>query len=92
LERSGVIRGRTEWRIAKGGGFELPPEGVELAVLARGHQIGRFVLVPTAGVGTSLEQRVVAVALADQVGAAVASPTTPEDRKDPRPWPTSSSS
>jgi hypothetical protein len=91
LERTGVIHGRTEWRVAKGGGFELPPEGVELAVLARGRQVGRFVLVPTPGVGTSLEQRVLAVALADQVGAAVAE-SPPEDRKDPRPWPTSSSS
>jgi hypothetical protein len=90
LERSGVIHGRSEWRMARGG-FELPPEGVELAVLARGRQVGRFVLVPRPGVGTSLEQRVMAVALADQVGAAVAG-SPPEERRDWRPWPTSSSS
>ena len=32
------------------GGFELPAEGAELPVLARGQQIGRFVLEPTPGV------------------------------------------
>ena len=46
-----------------------PTEGVEIPVLARGHEIGHFVLVPTPGVGTSLEERIVAVAIADQVAA-----------------------
>jgi hypothetical protein len=69
LERSGVIAGRREYRYA-GAGFELPAEGVELVVLARGNPVGRFVLTPAPGVGVSLEQRVVAVALADQVGGA----------------------
>jgi Domain of unknown function (DUF4118) len=71
LERSGAIAGLTRRRMARGG-FELPAEGVELAVLARGHEVGRFVMVPEPDVGVSLEQRVVAVALADQVGAALA--------------------
>ena len=61
-------------------GLEFPSEGVALLVLNRGHDIGRFVLVPTPGEGASLEQRVVAVALADQVGAAVAAG---DDRDDP---------
>ena len=44
-------------------------------MLARGQQIGRFVLEPHEGVGVSLEQRLVAVAIADQVGAALTAPT-----------------
>jgi hypothetical protein len=44
--------------------------GVELLpVLARGQHIGRFLLSPTHGVAASLEQRLVAVAIADQVAA-----------------------
>ena len=37
--------------------------------LFRLDNLGRFVLEPTPGVGVPLERRVVAVALADQVGA-----------------------
>ena len=55
-------------------GFELPAGGAVLPVLARGRPVGRFVLVPTPGAGVSLERRIVAVALADQAGAAL-SPT-----------------
>ncbi len=52
-------------------GFELPEGGLELPVLARGQKVGRFVLVPRPGIGVGLERRVVAVALADQVGGAL---------------------
>lgn len=76
LERSGVLH-TSEYRY-RPEGFELPAEGVELPVLARGRPVGRFVLLPTPGIGCSLDQRVVAVAIADQVGAALAaSPTNP---------------
>lgn len=74
LERGGQLDQRV-WRY-RDGGFELSPDGVELPVYGRGQQLGRFVLEPTAGVGVSLEQRVVAVAIADQVGAALAAPST----------------
>ncbi len=74
LERSGGISGASTRRYVEGG-FDLPSEGVELPVLSRGQRVGRFVLDPTPDVGVSLEQQVVAVALADQVGAALA--TTP---------------
>ncbi len=78
LERSGVV-GRAKERVTHlrmgRRGIELPAEGVELLVLHRGAEVGRFVLVPTPGEGASLEERVVAVALADQVGASfVAAP------------------
>ena len=70
LERTGVVPSREHrWYH---GGFELPRDGVELRVLGRGHVLGRFVLTPTPDTGVSLEERVVAVALADQVGAVLA--------------------
>jgi hypothetical protein len=72
LERSGALTGH-EFHL-QDGGFELPAGGAELQVLGRGQVLGRFVLDPTRGVGVSLEQRVVAVALADQVGAVLAAP------------------
>jgi K+-sensing histidine kinase KdpD len=70
LGRNGSIELQPMMRFARTGhraGFELPEEGVDLPVLARGREIGRFVLIPTAGVPASLEERVVAVAIADQV-------------------------
>lgn len=73
LSRQGSIEDVTHLRYGVGdggrGGFELSAEGVELPVLARGQHIGRFILVPTPGVAVSLEQRMVAVAIADQVAA-----------------------
>jgi K+-sensing histidine kinase KdpD len=52
-------------------GFELPQPGVALPVLSRGRPVGRFVMVPRSGTGVSLERRIVAVAIADQAGAAL---------------------
>jgi hypothetical protein len=75
LERSGQLDQKV-WHF-RDGGFELPPDGVELPVYGRGQQLGRFVLEPSPGVGVSLEQRVVSLAIADQVGAAlVVAPTS----------------
>src|SRR6185437_10100977 len=48
----------------------LPGTSLELPVVTQGREVGRFVLQPTPGVPVSIERRVVAVALADQVGAA----------------------
>jgi len=49
----------------------LPSPAVDLLVQARGQVLGRFVLRPTPGYPVSLHRRVVAVAIADQVGAAL---------------------
>lgn len=85
LGRNGSIETGRDLRfaVAKDGrtGFELPPDDVELQVLARGQQVGRFVLVPTPGVPAPLEVRLVAVAIADQVGAVWAPTTTRGDRR-----------
>jgi hypothetical protein len=50
----------------------LPALGAEIPVAARGQTFGRFVLVPDTSVGVSIEERIVAVALVDQLGAALA--------------------
>jgi len=89
MERSGVIAGIHDYRYTRGG-FELPASGVELPVLARGQQVGRFVLRPTPDVGLSLEERVVAVALADQVGGALAEHRAPSSINGPTPTPNNS--
>jgi K+-sensing histidine kinase KdpD len=52
-------------------GMELPSEGVEVPVRAGGRTLGHLVLVPTAGAGTTREQRRVAVALSDQLAIAM---------------------
>jgi K+-sensing histidine kinase KdpD len=49
----------------------LPGPEIELPVDNRGRALGRFVLRPTPGYPVSLQRRVVAVAMADQVGAAL---------------------
>ena len=73
VERNGTVTGTTVHHFSRGE-LELPREGAELPVLARGQQIGRFVLEPNPGAGVSLEARMVAVAIADQVGAALTTP------------------
>jgi K+-sensing histidine kinase KdpD len=73
LERTGVVAHR-RYRMQPGGELEveLPAEGIGLPVLSRGQIVGRFVLDFGPGAGATLEQRVVATAIADQVGASLA--------------------
>jgi K+-sensing histidine kinase KdpD len=67
IQRDGrVTLGTIEWPVETWG---LPGRHIALAVIARGEVVGRFLLVPTPGEGISLQRRLVAVALADQVGA-----------------------
>ncbi len=70
LERNGAIAG--DHRHWIGGEYTLPEQGAAIPVLGRGTTFGRLVLVPDLSVGVSIEQRLVAVALADQLGAAFA--------------------
>jgi K+-sensing histidine kinase KdpD len=70
LERNGdVVHGGVRWRVESLG---LPSRGVGLEVQGGGQTYGRYLLLPTAGVAVSFERRIVAVALADQVGAGFA--------------------
>jgi poly-gamma-glutamate capsule biosynthesis protein CapA/YwtB (metallophosphatase superfamily) len=71
IERSGdVVIGELRWGVHSMG---FPGREVELPVVVRGETVGRYVLVPTPGVPVSFDRRVVAVAVADQVGSALAS-------------------
>jgi uncharacterized protein DUF4118 len=70
LERNGAVTGMTTHRFS-GDEFVLPAE-IELPVLGRGRQLGRFVMVSSPTAGASLEERTVAVALSDQLGAVLA--------------------
>jgi K+-sensing histidine kinase KdpD len=63
-----VLIGGAVWAVDVMG---LPGRTLELLVRSRGHSQGRFVLTPTPGYPVELQRRVVAVAIADQVGAAV---------------------
>jgi K+-sensing histidine kinase KdpD len=49
----------------------LPGPEFELLVQSQGRTLGRFVMTPTPGYPVSQERRVVAVAIADQVGASL---------------------
>jgi Domain of unknown function (DUF4118) len=75
IQRRRIVRGE----------FTLPSEGVEIPVLGRGRQVGRLVLESEPDVGVSLEERMVAIAISDQLGAAVAAeldaPKTNGDRE-----------
>jgi K+-sensing histidine kinase KdpD len=69
MERDGeVMMAGLRWGVSRMG---LPGKEVDLIVHGRGRPLGRFVLVPSPGVPVSWDRRLVAVALADQVGAAL---------------------
>jgi K+-sensing histidine kinase KdpD len=69
LERSGSVETTVHRYV--GGDFALPAGGLAIPVFVRGVEVGRLVLEPRPDVGVSLEERIVAVALADQLGAAI---------------------
>ena len=67
IEHDGqVVLGDRMWGVDQMG---LPGPEIELLVQDRGKTLGRFVLRPTPGRPVPLQRRVVAVALADQVGS-----------------------
>ncbi len=69
LEHDGqVMLGGRVWSVHRMG---LPGPEMELLVQRRGELLGRFVLTPTPGYAVSYRRRMVAVALADQVSAAL---------------------
>ncbi|GAA2269236.1 hypothetical protein GCM10010430_63370 [Kitasatospora cystarginea] len=67
LEHDGsVVIGRRPWDADRLG---LPDQDVELRLFGNGQYVGRFMLEPTPGAVPSRQARLVAVTLADQVGA-----------------------
>jgi hypothetical protein len=70
LERSGRVEAPYR-AVGATGELGLPPLGVRLPVVGGGRQVGSLVLDPDPRVGVTLEARLVAVALADQLGAAL---------------------
>jgi hypothetical protein len=70
LERGGTI-GQSEHHWFEGG-LALSEDGVELPVLEQGTEVARLVLIGNPEVAVTIEERVVAVALSDQLGAALA--------------------
>jgi hypothetical protein len=70
LERSGRVESPV--RVLVEGEFALPAVGVRLPVIGGGTEVGSILMDPDPTVGVSKEQRLVAVALADQLGAALA--------------------
>jgi hypothetical protein len=71
LDRSGAFDPRPRELHYGHGGFELPADGVAVPVTHRGVEVGRLVLVPTPGVGVTVERRLAAVVIADQLGTAL---------------------
>ena len=70
LGRNGSLEyGRRRW---VGPELSLPAEGAQIAVLGRGRAFGRITLVPDVDTGVSIEERRAAVAIADQLGGALA--------------------
>jgi K+-sensing histidine kinase KdpD len=60
-------------RLVAAGEFLLPTGGVEVAVKGRGRSFGRLVLYANDATRASLQKRLVAVAIADELGCALAS-------------------
>jgi Domain of unknown function (DUF4118) len=70
LERAGTIE-EDEHRWFDSG-FAMPEYGVQLPVVEGGREVARLVLIGNPGVAVTIDERVVAVALADQLGSAFA--------------------
>jgi hypothetical protein len=71
-----VVVGRKHWDIDRRG---LPDEEIELRTFGNGHFYGRFMLRPTPGTIPSLQARLVAVTLADQVGRTLETAETTQE-------------
>jgi K+-sensing histidine kinase KdpD len=64
----------TSTHVMADGAFALPAEGVALAVVGAGEPVGWLRLTPGRPTGVTIESRKVAVALSQQLGAALARP------------------
>ncbi len=71
LGNRGALEGTT---LVSWGDFLLPTGGVEIAVRGRGRELGRLVLYAADATRASLEKRLVAIAIADELGLTLAAP------------------
>jgi K+-sensing histidine kinase KdpD len=79
LEASGLIRtGTTGWQPRRQRPDEIPAADIELVAACAGRTHGRFTLTPGPGATASRQARQVAVILASQVGASLASRGNPD--------------
>lgn len=69
LSRGGTLS--TTRHVFHDGGFELPPEGVDIPVLRSGTVVAHLVCTPAPGVAVSVARRRTAVTLADLLGIAL---------------------
>lgn len=67
LHQSGAITGPNTRQYTKRG-FGLPRDGVELPIVVGDDTVARFVLLPSPGLGVSVDRRMVAVTIAGQLG------------------------
>ncbi len=74
LGNRGALEGT---KLVEWGEFLLPTGGVEVAVRGRGHELGRLVLYAADATRASLEKRLVAIAIADELGLTLASDQAP---------------
>ncbi|MFJ9447620.1 DUF4118 domain-containing protein [Kitasatospora sp. NPDC101235] len=75
LEQDGsVVTGSRTLDVGQHG---MPEEEIELRAFGNGRYYGRFMMSPTPGTKPSLQARLVAVTLADQVGSALDTAQTP---------------
>jgi hypothetical protein len=81
LGERGALQGARVFRWAQGE-FALPLHGVELPVVGGGTQMGRLVLDARPNTPASLEQRMVAMVLADELGVTLASWSNPDRYRD----------
>jgi hypothetical protein len=81
LGERGALEGARVFRWAQGE-LALPLGGVELPVVGGGTRMGRLVLEARPATPASLEQRMVAMVLADELGVTMASWSNPEHFRD----------
>jgi hypothetical protein len=81
LGARGAIEGPRVFQWAQGE-LALPTGGVELPVVGAGAQLGRLVLMARPGTPASLERRMVAMVLADELGVALAAGLHPDGSRD----------
>jgi K+-sensing histidine kinase KdpD len=69
VSRAGALDGRR--RVWVGTGFELPESGAAIRVAYRDVELGQIALIPRAGSGSLVDERRLAIALADQFAVAL---------------------